>query len=178
MIIDEGVIDGVEFQGVDEKLARTFASEFALRAGDVFNSRRARQALDVLLQPTRGAVSAGRAQASSAADFGDLRQRRSAFDLVNRDGQKVLIVALREPAGRFRLLPDLGEREDWFTPVDGFVPSLGMGVAVFDHERFNHTYISGHVSYRPHPRAAATRSASSGRSSDRRKCSSAASSTT
>src|SRR5215471_5669583 len=54
--IDEGVIDRVIFHGVNEKLAATFADEFALRAGDVFNSRRARQALEVLLRPTRGAV--------------------------------------------------------------------------------------------------------------------------
>jgi len=32
--IDEGVIDGVEFQGVDEQLVRKFSAEFALRAGD------------------------------------------------------------------------------------------------------------------------------------------------
>ena len=57
--VEEGVIDRVVFQGIDEKLAATFADEFALRAGDVFNSRRARQALDVLLRPTRGAVSPG-----------------------------------------------------------------------------------------------------------------------
>src|SRR5262245_31095077 len=59
--IDEGVIDRVVFHGVDEKLAATFADDFALRAGDVFNSRRARQALEVLLRPTRGAVSPARA---------------------------------------------------------------------------------------------------------------------
>src|SRR5205814_7187160 len=46
--IDEGTIDGVSFEGVDRKLARMFADEFALRSGDVFNSRRARHALDVL----------------------------------------------------------------------------------------------------------------------------------
>src|SRR5262245_41223715 len=43
--IDEGVIGGVEFTGVDDKLKERFADEFALRAGDVFNRRRARQAL-------------------------------------------------------------------------------------------------------------------------------------
>ena len=146
--IDEGVIDGVEFQGVDEKLVRTFSDEFALRAGDVFNSRRARQALDVLLQPTRGAVSPGRTHAPAFTDSGALRRRRGTFDLVDRNGQRILVVGLREPAGRFRLLPDLGEREDWFSPVDGFVPSLGMGIAVFDHDRFNHTYVAGHLSYK------------------------------
>jgi hypothetical protein len=131
--IDEGVIEGVEFQGVDEKLAKVFGEEFALRAGDVFHSRCARQALDVLLQPTRGAVSPGRTHAPTFIDSEDLRRRRGTFDLVDRDGQRILVVGLREAAGRFKLVPDLGEREDWFSPVDGFVPSLGMGIAVFDH---------------------------------------------
>jgi len=57
--IDEGKIDGVEFEGVDEHLARSFADDFALRGGDIFNRKRARQALDVLLQQTRGAVTPG-----------------------------------------------------------------------------------------------------------------------
>ena len=141
-------IDGVEFQGVDETLARSFSADFALRAGDVFNSRRARQALDVLLQPSRGAISPGRTHPTTFTDSRDLRGRRGTFDLVDRDGKRILIVGLREPAGRFRLLPDVGEREDWFTPVDGLVPSFGMGIAVFDHERFNHTYVAGHLSYK------------------------------
>jgi hypothetical protein len=132
LTIDEGVIEAVEFEGVDQTLVRRFGEEFALRAGDVFNSRRARQALDVLLRPTRGAVS----------------RRRTAFDLVDRNGQRILVVGLREPPGRFRLLPDFGEREDWFSSVDGFVPSLGMGIALFDHDRFNHAYVAGHVSYK------------------------------
>jgi len=147
--IDEGVIDAVEFEGVDANLAKTFAEAFALHAGDVFNSRRARQALTALLRPTRGAVIAGRvAEASSI--FTDSRQLgnsgRRTFDLVERDGQKVLRVGLREPAGRFKLRPNLGGREDFFTAVDGFVPSLDFGAAVFDHERFNHTFIAGHLS--------------------------------
>ena len=45
-------------------------------------------------------------------------------------------------------MPDLGEREDWFTSVDGFVPSLGMGIAVFDHQRYNHAFVAGHISYK------------------------------
>ena len=47
-----------------------------------------------------------------------------------------------------RMLPDLGDREDWFTPVDGFVPSLGFGAAVFDHDAFNHAYVAGHLSFK------------------------------
>lgn len=128
--VDEGVIDAVAFEGVDANLAASFASDFALRAGDVFNQPRALHALNALLRRTRGAV----------------RQARQTFDLVDRNGERVLVVDLREPAGRFRLLPDLGEREDWFTPVDGFVPSVGFGAAVFDHESFNHAFVAGHVS--------------------------------
>ena len=148
--VNEGTIDGVEFQGVDEKLARRFASEFALRAGDVFNRERAQHALDALLQQTRGAVRPGRlyGDGSTFTPARDMRRRRGSFDLVDRDGRRMLLVGLREPPGRFKMVPDLGEREDWFTAVDGFVPSLGFGAAVFDHDRFNHTYIAGHLSYK------------------------------
>jgi surface antigen-like variable number repeat protein len=146
--IDEGVIDAVEFDGVDSKLATTFMQEFALHAGDVFNRSRARQALDALLRPTRGAVTPGRVEhtAESVTDSRDLGQRRRTFDLIERNGQRILVVGLRERAGRFKLSPNFGDREDWFTPVDGLVPSLDFGAAVFDHEKFNHTFIFGHVS--------------------------------
>jgi len=142
--IDEGVVDEVEFQGVDDpSLAQRFADEFAVRAGDVFNRKNAMQALEVLLRQTRGAVRPGGVY---FRDSRDLRNRRGTFDLVDRNGQRVLLVGLREPAGRFRLVPDLGDREDWFTPVDGFVPSLGFSAAVFDHREFNHAYVHGHLS--------------------------------
>jgi len=148
--VNEGTIDGVEFQGVDEKLARRFASEFALRAGDVFNRERAQHALEALLEQTRGAIRPGRlyGDGSTFTPARDMRRRRGSFDLVDRDGRRILLVGLREPPGRFKMVPDLGEREDWFSAVDGFVPSLGFGAAVFDHDRFNHTYVTGHLSYK------------------------------
>jgi hypothetical protein len=144
LTVDEGVIDGVEFHGVDDaNVVRTFLNEFALRAGDVFNRERAMEALEVLLRQTRGAIRPGRLHFYDARD---LRARRGTFDLVDRNGQRVLRVGLAEPTGRFRLVPDLGDREDWFTPVDGFVPSLGFGATVFDHHEFNHAYVLGHLS--------------------------------
>lgn len=155
--IDEGVIGGVEFTGVDANLAQRFADEFALRAGDVFNRGRARQALDVLLRPTRGAIRPGRIF-ERGGTFYDSRQlstrggryerRGGTFDLVDRNGERILLVGLYEAAGRFKVVPDLGDREDWFTSVDGFVPSLGFGAAVFDHKNFNHSYVAGHFSYK------------------------------
>jgi hypothetical protein len=146
--IDEGMIDGVVFQGVDEKLARLFEKDFALRAGDVFNRRRARQALDVLLRPTRGSVTAGNTYPQQFTSSDEVSRRRGTFEIIDRNGERILLVGLREPPGRFKLVPDPGEREDWFSSVDGFVPSLGMGIAVFDHQRFNHTFIAGHLSYK------------------------------
>jgi Surface antigen variable number repeat len=144
LTVDEGVIDGVEFQGVhDYNVVRTLLDEFALRAGDVFNRPRAVQALDALLRQTRGAIRPGRLYLYDSRDLGN---RRGTFDLVDRNGQRVLLVGLTEPTGRFRLVPDLGDREDWFTPVDGFVPSLGFGATVFDHHEFNHAYVLGHLS--------------------------------
>jgi hypothetical protein len=148
LTVDEGVIAGVEFQGIDETLLLKLAGEFALRAGDVFNSQRARQALEVLLRPTHGAIRPDGLHSPTFTDSGELQRPRGTFDLVDRNGQRILLVGLHEPAARFRILPDPGEREDWFSPVDGFVPSLGMGIAVFDHDRFNHTFVSGHLSYK------------------------------
>ncbi len=143
--VDEGVIGAVEFQGVPERLAREFEQDFALRAGDVFNHDRATEALRALLRPTRGAVAFGHATPGPAST--DSReQHHDTFDLVERDGRRVLLVGLREPQGRFHLAPDPGEREDWYTPVDGLVPSMGFSAAVYDHDRFNHAYVAGHVS--------------------------------
>jgi hypothetical protein len=129
----------------DPALAKRFTDEFALRAGDVFNRKNAMQALEILLRQTRGAV---RPAHIYFRDSRDLDNRRGTFDLVDRNGQRVLLVGLREPAGRFRMVPDLGDREDWFTPVDGFVPSLGFNAAVFDHREFNHAYVTGHLSFK------------------------------
>src|SRR5689334_15102265 len=83
-------IDGVEWSGVDEKLARTFAEQFAMRAGDIFNGRRARQALDVVLRQTRGAVRPGIAP-QTITSTSDAGARRGSFDLVDRGGRRILI---------------------------------------------------------------------------------------
>jgi hypothetical protein len=143
--IDEGIIDDIEFQGVGATVAAKLAEEFALRAGDVFNRPRAMQALTSMLRRTRGAIRPSRAH---FRDTTSQYERRGTFDLVDRNGRRVLIVGLRQPKGQFRLSPGFGGREDWFTPVDGFVPSLGFGAAVFDHDNFNHAYVAGHVSIR------------------------------
>jgi outer membrane protein assembly factor BamA len=132
LTVEEGRIDDVEFTGVSGERARSLAADFAMRAGDVFNRSRAGDALQALLRPTRGAISPA----------------RRAFDLVQRNGRRILVVEVRERDGTFRASVDMGEREDWFTAVDGLVPSLGFSGAVFDHKNFNHAYIASHVGYK------------------------------
>jgi hypothetical protein len=121
--IDEGVIDGVEFQGVDEQLVRKFSAEFALRAGDVFNRERARQALDVMLRQTRGAVRSGGLHSPAFTDSGELRRQHGTFDLVDRNRSTSPPWVKRTSC--LTRSPDPGDREDWFSSVDGFAPSLG-----------------------------------------------------
>ena len=132
LTIDEGRIDDVEFTGVSGERARNLAADFAMRAGDVFNRSRAGDALQALLRPTRGAISPA----------------RKAFDIIQRNGQRILVVDVKERDGMFRATVDMGEREDWFSAVDGLVPSLGFSGAVFDHKNFNHAFISTHVGYK------------------------------
>ena len=99
------MIDGVEFEGRRRQAGADVCRGLALHAGDVFNSRKARQALNALLRPTRGAIMAGRVAESSSV-FTDTRQLgnadRRTFDLVEVDGKRILHVGLREPAGRFQ----------------------------------------------------------------------------
>jgi outer membrane protein assembly factor BamA len=130
--VDEGRIDDVEFTGVSADRAQSLAADFAMRAGDVFNRSRAGDALSALLRPTRGAISPA----------------RKAFDVIQRNGRRILVVEVRERAGMFRASLDMGEREDWFTSVDGLVPSLGFAGAVFDQQHFNHAYLDAHVSFK------------------------------
>jgi outer membrane protein assembly factor BamA len=132
LTVDEGRIDDVEFTGVSGERARSLAADFAMRAGDVFNRSRARDALNALLRPTRGAIS----------------PTRKAFDVIQRNGQRILVVEVTERAGTFRASLDMGVREDWFTSVDGLVPSLGFAGAVFDQKNFNHAYVDAHVSFK------------------------------
>lgn len=142
--VDEGHIDEVEFVGVEPSLARSFARDFALRGGDVFNAERAAEALEALLRPTRGALRPSRPDAPRRG----VSTTERAFDLVQRNGRRVLLIGLRDRPGTFRLNPTLGNREDWFTAVDGLVPAVSLGAAVFEHRRFNHAYLAAHLSYK------------------------------
>ncbi len=132
--VDEGRIDAVEFSGVPASIADAFVREFALQPGDVFRRTEASRALTVLLRTTQGAVRPAGQQAL--------------FEMLDREGKHVLVVHLRTRRSDFNLTSGTAGRQDWFNPVDGFSPSIGFNETVFDPVGFNHTYISGYVSYK------------------------------
>ena len=107
--IDEGTIDRVEFQGIDDKLIRTFTDDSPC-ARAASSTAGARQALDVLLpRQTRG-----QSRGSRQATFTDgaISKRRGVFDRRSRGA------SARWPAWYRRalpVLPDLGEEEDWIS---------------------------------------------------------------
>jgi hypothetical protein len=143
--VDEGHIDAVEFAGVRTDLAHEFANDFALQPGDVFCRTEATRALGVLLQPTQGAV----CPAETSADLRPLpRPLTTPFEMIERDGKRVLVVHVATRRSDFNLSLGTGTREDWFSPVDGLVPAIGFNETIFDPVAFNHTYITGYVSYK------------------------------
>ena len=68
--------------------------------------------------------------------------------LERRAGRTVLVVPLRWRTGHIGVRTGAADREDLFSPVDGFAPALGFTSTIFDHGNFNHTFINGYVSYK------------------------------
>jgi hypothetical protein len=151
---DEGRIDAVAFEGIEPQLAEDMRDAFSVRPGDLYNTRAISRALETLLEPTRGAIRLrDTARAEPGTVFTDSEQLRrttsgSPFDLVDEDGRKTLVVRLRRVAADID--PSIGSegREDWYSPVDGMNVAFGVGGAIFDQRRFDHTYIQAYVSYK------------------------------
>ncbi len=147
--VDEGRIDAIEFAGVPDRLAHEFSQEFALQPGDVFRQAEAGRALRLLLQPTEGAVRPVEPNGSSRPrETARLPRWQRPFEMVERDGKRVLIVHLATRRNEFNLTGGTEGREDWFDPVDGFAPAIGFNDTIFDPVGFNHTYFAGSLSYK------------------------------
>jgi hypothetical protein len=68
-------------------------------------------------------------------------------DLVDRAGKRVLVVPIDEKHVSLSLQASSEDRTDLFNPVDGFTPAVGFEFVGFDHDRFNHTFVTGSVGY-------------------------------
>jgi surface antigen Omp85-like protein len=132
LTVDEGRIDDVEVTGLPAERTERFRKELGIASGTVYNSRRVRERVSELLEKTGGAW----------------RIASSGIDVVTRSGRRVVVVPIevRRAAANWNVGSE--EREDFFSPVDGFAPVLGVDVTRFDGERFRHTLVSGYVSYK------------------------------
>jgi hypothetical protein len=131
--VDEGEIDTIEFHGVGARLDERLREAFAVRPGEIFNRTQANRALGHALGTAQGAVE---------------RSSDRVFTMRRESGRRVLEINLRTRSDRSRLFLGTQEREDWYSPVDGFNPAIGFHTTIFDVERFNHTYASASISYK------------------------------
>jgi hypothetical protein len=127
---DEGRIDAVAIEGVDAELASDLRASLSVQPGALYNTREIARGIRRLLAPSRGAF------------------KLSDFDLIDRDGRRTLIVTLRRDDYDFDLAWGTDGREDWYSPADGVNLSTGFAATVYDHRRFNHTFITGFVGYK------------------------------
>ena len=138
--VDEGRIDEVEITGLDERLAGLFRERFAVKPGDVYNTRTVGQAVDRALDESQGAIAVG-----PPKHAGRTRPGPSTVTLEHRSGRNVLVVPLRARTARGSLQLGTRDREDFFSPVDALSPALGFATTIYDHRRLNHTYIDGYA---------------------------------
>jgi hypothetical protein len=134
--VDEGEIDDVEFHGVGARVDERMRETFAVHPGEIFNSAQANRALRQALESTQGAVE---------------RDRDRVFTMRRENGRRVLEVHLLTRTDRSRPFFGTQEREDWYSPVDGFNPAVGFHTTIFNSETFNHAYASFMVSYKVAP---------------------------
>ncbi len=142
--VDEGRIDDIEILGVDEHQASALRERIGVRPGDVYNKRTIGRAVQQLIDDTQGALRVGRPRNTPATGSQAVPDE---IVLERRGGRGVLVVPLHARAGRADLAGS-GGREDVFSPVDGFAPAIGVEATIFDHRKFNHTFLEGYVSYR------------------------------
>lgn len=127
---DEGRIDAVAFEGVDQELASDLRANLSIQPGSLYNTREVARAVRRLLAPTRGAI------------------RLADFDLIDKNGARTLILQLRRDDYDFDLSWGTDSREDWYNQVDGLNLAVGFDTTIFDQRRYNHTFVSGFVGYK------------------------------
>jgi outer membrane protein assembly factor BamA len=144
--VDEGRIDDIEILGVTPGEAARLLRRLGVKQGDVYNARVIGRASTRLTEASLGAFTIGQPRRYQPG----VARGESVPDEVildRRGPRKVLVVPLRWRTARTGW--SLGSsREDLFSPVDGLSPAAGFTSTIFDHAEFNHTFVSGYVSYK------------------------------
>ena len=146
LTVDEGRIDDIEILGVPTDLIARYRRLLGIEPGDIYNTRVVGRSTARLTSRSGGAVSIGRPQRDQPG--GDRAETTAdKITLERRGARNVLVVPVR-----WRYVDhdaSLGSgREDLFSPADGLSPALGYSATIFDHGRFNHTFIEGYASYK------------------------------
>jgi len=146
LTVDEGRIDAIEILGVTPEQAARFLERLQIKPGDIYNKRAVGHAAGRLTAESEGAFEIGQPRASQP---GSPEGEKTPDEIIleRRGGRNVLVIPLLEKTHRFNTSLGSG-REDIYTSVDGFGPAIGLGATIFDHSRFNHTYVNGYVSYK------------------------------
>jgi hypothetical protein len=146
LTVDEGHIDEIDIVGVPADQIPRYRRLLGIEPGDIYNTRVVGRATARLIARSRGALRIGRPRRSQpGGDTAETMRDEVTFD--PRGARNVLVVPIRW--NYWDGDTSLGSgREDLFSPVDGLSPALGYSVAIFDHGRFNHTFIDGYVAYK------------------------------
>jgi len=146
LTVDEGRIDAIEITGVSADQAARLLRRLHVEIGDVYNRRIVGREASRLIDESEGAFVIGRPRHGQPG----FQRGESGPDeviLERRGGRSVLVVPLRWEITHNDASLGSG-REDLFSPVDGAAPALRISTTIFDHDRFNHTFVSGYVSYK------------------------------
>ena len=146
LTVDEGRIDEIEIRGAGESDAARYRQQLGIEPGDIYNKRVIGRATARLIDESRGALSIGQPRQNQP---GEGRGVPSPSDVVleRRGTRSILVVPLRWNRSRSNTSVGSG-REDLYSPADGLSPALAFSTTLFDHRKFNHTFLDGYVSYK------------------------------
>jgi Omp85 superfamily domain len=144
----EGRIDEIEILGVSDALARRLQARLSIQPGDIYNERTVGRAVKVMLRETGGALTVREPDHAQASGGAAPEHPPDTVGLDPRGGRNVLVIPLHKRQGDVDVMTGTSSREDFFNPVDGFAPAIGFTGTVFDHAKFNHTFLAGYVSYK------------------------------
>jgi outer membrane protein assembly factor BamA len=146
LTVDEGRIDEVEIVGVSRTQADRMRRRLGIKPGDLYNSRTIGQETARLEAESHGAIEIGQPRRSQPT--GDRTETiPDKVILEHRGSRSVLVVPIRWK--RPHTDATFGSsREDLYSPVDQLAPSIGFHTTIFDHDAYNHTFVSANLGYK------------------------------
>src|SRR5262249_38328581 len=136
----------IEILGVTPEQAARFLERLQIKPGDIYNKRAVGHAAGRLTAESEGAFEIGQPRASQP---GSPEGEKTPGEIIleRRGGRNGRGIPLLERATWSNSALGSG-REEISPSVAGFGPAIGLGATIFDHSRFNHTYVNGYVSYK------------------------------